>query len=81
MTKLETARQVLTQGGYFRKALERNYHGGETFVTRLRNANGQVVRGIGFQTFVKLENELAYRECPSGSTWPSEWQLRQSVAA
>ena len=81
MSKIETAMEVLKNGGYFRKALERNYHGGETFVTRLRTAGGHIVRGVGFQTFLKLENQLQYRECAPSSTWPQEWTLRVAVAA
>jgi len=76
MTKTQTAMEVLTAGGYFRKQLERDgYTGREQFHTRLRDAQGHVVKGIGFRTFVKLEPSLRYRECLSSSCWPQEWEL------
>ena len=76
MTKIETAMEVLKNGGYFRKALETDsYTHREMFHTRLRDASGHVVRGIGFQTFVKLESKLQSRECAVSSSWPQEWVL------
>ena len=76
MSKIETAMEVLKNGGYFRKALKTDsYTHREMFHTQLRDASGQVVRGIGFQTFVKLESKLQSRECAVSSSWPQEWVL------
>lgn len=80
----ETAIEVLKNGGFFRKALERNYHGGETFVTRLRDAQGRVVKGVGCKTLWELQDAglIQSRPCCSGSTFPQEWELRaERVAA
>lgn len=76
MSRTEQALKVLQEGGYFRKQLESQYRGGEKFVTRLRNAEGYVVKGVGFQTFVELESQLEYKECASSSVWPQEWKLK-----
>jgi hypothetical protein len=79
MTKTERALEVLKSGGYFRKQLESTYRNGEQFKTRLRDANGHVVSGIGIKTFFALEDagKLAYRPCTSSSVWPSEYQLKE----
>ena len=81
--RTELAIEVLKNGGYFRNALERNYHGHEKFVTRLYTSNGRVVKGVGFQTRSELEGKgmLQRRPCPISSTWPQEWELVQRVAA
>lgn len=72
----ETAIEVLKNGGFFRNALERNYHGGETFVTRLYDAQRRVVKGVGRKTLWELEaaNLVRRRPCLSSSTWPEEWE-------
>lgn len=81
MTKREaTAVEVLKAGGFFRKALERTYMG-EKFVTRLRTATGGVVKGVGFATFAKFEEEgkLIRRECAPTSAWGREYVLKEGV--
>lgn len=79
--RTQQAIEVLKNGGFFRRQLETQYRGGEKFVYRLRDANGSVVKGFGFQTFTKLQSQLIRKECSSGSTWPSEWKLLEAVAA
>lgn len=81
--RTELAIEILKNGGYFRKQLETQYRGGEKFHTRLRNANRQIVKGVGFQTWAELEDSgmLQRRECLSSSVWPEEWVLREGVAA
>lgn len=75
MNRTETATAVLAQGGYFRKQLEIKYMGREQFVTRLRDANGQIVRGVGFKTWAELQDsgKLRSRSCAPSSCWPEEW--------
>lgn len=77
--RAEKAVEILKAGGYFRKALETQYKGGDKFMMRLRNAKGQVVKGYGFQTFFELQDAsmLAWRECASSSAWPEEYQLKK----
>ena len=76
MTKrTETAMKVLAAGGYFRRQLERTYTGNK-FKYRLKNANGETVRGVGFSTFCELEQQLRLRDCAPSSLWPMEWELR-----
>lgn len=79
----ETALAVLAAGGYFRKALERHFHGGEKFKMRLRAAGGAVVPGIGFATFYALKEagKLAWRPCAKSSVWPEEWVLAKKEGA
>ena len=45
LTRIQIAIETLHNGGYFRKALESSYRGGEKFCMRLRDAHGHVVRG------------------------------------
>lgn len=73
------AHAVLQSGGYFRKQLESQYRGGEKFETRLRDASGQVVPGIGYKTWAELSDAglLASRPVPRSTVWPSEWGLRE----
>lgn len=52
--RAQKAVTVLMDGGYFVERLERNYLGHMKFVTRLHNAAGAVVRGIGGQTHREL---------------------------
>jgi hypothetical protein len=77
--RAEQALKVLEAGGKFRKALETQYRGGEKFVTRLRDAQGQIVKGVGYQTFQELitAGKLAYQRPYDavGSAWPQEWVL------
>lgn len=77
MKRSEMALSVLRSGGYFRKALETQYRGGEKFVMRLRSASGAVVKGVGFKTFCELSAKglLVSRSCAKSSTWPEEWEL------
>lgn len=73
----ELALEVLASGGYFRKALESSYRGGEKFETRLRTSSGSVVAGVGYKTWLELSKagRLASRACARSSTWPEEWVL------
>lgn len=73
--RTQTAIEVLKAGGYFRKQLETKFNGREQFVYRLRDARGQVVKGIGFKTFCELEATLIRKECERSSVWPQEWEL------
>lgn len=78
------ALEVLNNGGYFRKALETQYRGGEKFEYRLREKNGMVVRGIGFATHYELlkAGYLTNRACERSTVWPEEWVLsREALAA
>lgn len=74
----EKALTILKDGGYFRKALERHYLGGEKFHVRLRNSKGQVVKGIGELTYYELKDAglLQWRECAKSSVWPEEYILK-----
>ena len=76
----ELAIDTLKSCGYFRKALETGSRGREQFETRLRDANGQVVKGVGYATWSKFNDMhiLALRpmgDAGRGSTWPTEWKL------
>ena len=73
----ELALDTLRAGGYFRKALESGWQGREQFVMRLRGANGQVVKGVGYATWSKLNDMMVLKLRPvvTGSTWPTEWDL------
>jgi len=76
--RTEKALEVLEAGGYFRKALETQYKGGEKFMMRLRDSTGAVVKGVGFQTFFELKDlgKLQYRECVRSSAYPEEYVLK-----
>ena len=71
------ALEVLSAGGYFRKQLERQYHGREQFQYRLREASGAIVKGVGFQTWYALDQAglLQWRQCERSTVWPEEWIL------
>lgn len=73
------AHAVLQSGGYFRKQLESQYRGGEKFETRLHDASGQVVPGIGYKTWAELSDAglLNSRPVPRSTVWRSEWGLRE----
>ena len=73
----ELALDTLKAGGYFRKALETGYQGREQFAMRLRDASGQVVKGVGYATWSKFNDMLVLKLRPVviGSTWPTEWDL------
>lgn len=73
------AYEALQAGGYFRKQLQAQYRGGEKFETRLHDASGQVVPGIGYKTWAELSDAgvLASRSVQRNSAWPSEWGLRE----
>jgi len=76
MGKRETAAlEILRAGGYWRKALERTYHGTEQFCYRLYTAGGEVVKGYGFQTWYAMEQGrlLQWRQCERSTVWPEEW--------
>src|SRR5262245_15033126 len=72
------ALDILRNGGYFRNQLESGWQGREQFKTRLRNAKGQVVPGLGFATLEELKGfgYIRQRDCLSSSTWPSEFELK-----
>lgn len=76
-TKAQKALGILKAGGYWRKQLETSYRGGEKFKTRLRDAQGSIVKGFGIKTFYEHEDAgvLTYKECASSSVWPQEWKL------
>lgn len=76
MTKTTKALETLKTGGYFRKALESSYKGGEKFATRLYTMSGEVVKGIGAVTFYNLldAGNLKARECVSSSAYAQEWE-------
>jgi hypothetical protein len=75
----QKALEILKAGGKFRKALETQFKGGEKFAMRLRDAQGQIVKGIGFQTFYELVDAkvLSYHRPHDSvsSAWPQEWVL------
>lgn len=75
--RTETAIEVLKAGGYFRNALEWTWRR-EQFKTRLRTADGQIVKGVGEATRHALEvaGKLQRRECAKSSTYGQEWILR-----
>ncbi len=76
--RIEQAMEVLAAGGYIRHALETDrYTRREQFKVRLRDANGNNVSGFGFKTFFALRDSgrLTTRDCPRGSTWPTEYVL------
>lgn len=80
------ALEVLEAGGKFRKALETQFRGGEKFEMRLKDAQGQVVKGIGYQTFYELidAGKLTYvhPHDARSSAWPQEWILcREGMVA
>ena len=79
--RFETALEVLREGGYFRKALETNYHGVEKFVTRLYTADNKVVKGVSIKTFFELEDKglLKFRPTPASSVWPTEHVLKETA--
>ncbi len=79
--RTETAIEVLKNGGCFRYALERNYHGHEKFKMRLLNAQGRVVKGVGFATKEELNGSLQYRHVGVTSTWAQEWVWGEGAAA
>lgn len=79
------ALEVLRAGGKFRKALETDrFTRREQFQTRLLEAGGHVVSGIGFATRVELEAAglICYQHPHDArcSAWPEEWVLRMEVA-
>ena len=67
---------LMRKGAYWRRALERSYHGGEQFKYRLTLA-GRIVPSFGFKTWAELEDagKLKHKDCLSSSTWPTEWAL------
>lgn len=81
MTKTTKALETLKAGGYFRKALERSYHGGEKFKTRLYTAGGDVVKGVGEVTFYALldAKALRNRDCIRSSAYAQEWEWCSEV--
>lgn len=78
MSKLEKAKAILAAGGYWRKALESSYRGGEQFQIRLRNERHFVVKGFGFATHKQMleADLLASRVTAPSSLWPEEWVLK-----
>ena len=78
-SRAKRALDVLKAGGYFRKQLERGFRGREQFQTRLRAADRSVIPGIGFSTLEELKQAglVRWRDCPSSSIWPEEYELRK----
>lgn len=76
-SRAQKAIQVMRTGGYFRRALEPYYKGGEKFKTWLYNANRTRHPGVGYQTWQELIGYgiIASRYCAPSSTWPEEWSL------
>jgi hypothetical protein len=76
--RAEKAVEILKAGGYFRKQLETQYRGGEKFQMRLRDAQHQIVKGFGFQTYFELTDAqmLQWRECVRSSAYPEEYVIR-----
>jgi hypothetical protein len=69
--RTEQALVILSQGGQFRYALERNYHGREQFKARLIDAQGQTVKGVSYATLADLKAAGKVRRdfsMPGGST-------------
>jgi hypothetical protein len=83
MSKKAIALEILAAGGYFRKALESSYYGGEKFATRLYRPGRIAVKGIGIKTLWALEDEglLKKRSCPKSSTWGEEWVLNEEATS
>ena len=80
VNRTQQAIEVLSAGGFFRKALETQYRGGEKFAYRLHDATGAIIKGVGFVTFTELESQLMTRDCARSSVWPTEWVLRKAGA-
>lgn len=81
-TRTQKALKVLEEGGFFRNALETNsYTRREQFQTRLYNKDRKVVKGFGFKAHLELEQAgmLIIRDTPSGSTWRTEYVLRDKA--
>lgn len=77
------ALEILGAGGYFREALETQFRGGEKFEVRLRSAGGAKVKGFGWKCRKELLDAglLRWRECPRGSTFPTEHVLIEAPHA
>ncbi len=69
---------IMQEGGYWRKALETSFIGGEKFQTRLRYANGGIAPGVGFKTFTEMQDAglLQRRDVPKSTVYAQEWGLR-----
>lgn len=83
--RAQSAVEILRNGGFFRKALESQYKGGEKFKTRLYAAGSTpwprfAVKGFGYQTWQELLGAgiLQSRPCSPSSVWPEEWSLDPS---
>lgn len=74
---------IMQEGGYWRKALETSFIGGEKFETRLRYANGGIATGVGFKTFTEMQDAglLQRREVPKSTVYAEEWGLREKPLA
>lgn len=74
--RAKRALEVLRAGGFFRRALERGWHG-EKFAVRLYSSAGRRVEGVGHAAHRELADAgmLTTRPCPRSSTWPTEWVL------
>ena len=79
--KAQDALVLMQAGAYWRHALEADsYNGREQFKVRLRDANGHVIKGYGFQTRQEMLDAylLVRRDCPCSSAWPTEHELAAS---
>lgn len=77
------ALETLSNGGFFRYALERNYRGIEKFTARLFAGFRRPVKGVGYATLRAFEADglIVRRECFVGSAWAQEWEMEPTVAA
>lgn len=67
--------EICKAGGFARYALETGYGGRVQFATRVYDANGSVVKGLGYKA---VHDAIALgliksRPCPKSTTWPQEW--------
>ena len=66
---------ICEAGGFVRYALETGYGGREQFQTRVYDAAGHVVKGLGYRA---AHDAIALgliksRPCAKSTAWPQEW--------
>jgi hypothetical protein len=67
--------EICKAGGFVRYALETGYGGREQFQTRVYDAAGMVVKGLGYRA---AHDAIALgliksRPCVKSTAWPQEW--------
>lgn len=69
--------EICKAGGYVRYALENVWGGREQFVTRVYDAAGFVVKGLGYKAAhdAIAKGLLKSRPCPKSTLWPQEWVI------